>query len=831
MATKNFLFQNAADLRDLVDLNDELKRLYKGDTSMVFPSIVVVGDQSHGKTSLIENITNLNLPRGTGIQTRVPTEIQLRNSVTPQYTISYRPIGDTSYKTIDFSEENLEDKLRMVQREVTGSDTGISEDTITLTIERPDLLPLTITDLPGFIFQRVDDGDDNAEISEKMRQLYRKFIAPEQNVVVCVLNAVNDIETSAVLKMCLELDEKRNRTLVVVTKIDLRPGDGFKNYRNAAKKFRIKKMFFTRNKTDEERIARTPSDVVRETERRFIAGHKELSNFEEDSKGVLALRNYLVDLQKDLILPSIMANFKKIAEILELQLSELDKISVSIDSPEQCKAFIMEKIDAIFSEINRLYNNISTSVKSDNYAVNSHTENQYGVFELFIPRKKLTIRYTVSELDGQTQIMFERGVKEVIYAEVFMSKTKKAVNCNVDLEMPEPIVIPPGEFELHVRLLSDKDFQHFKERIDSLFTTFGESYGLDYFISEEFINIYEIHEQAINTTNNLPDRDFSQLAENILFKDIIPKVKYEVEEFRDFAVDFAHRIFIVRINEHFGVYPNLRALLVQNVEKKLKLPVGVIHEFIEVLLENAFKTSTTDKMYLYKVSYLKKQFKDNAQTIDEDFCKSFCGGIDIQDMKDIYLSNKKIYKNALRVWAYISNIFPPLKDNLIKAIHNSLLQKIINTLGNDLRAIFDNQFFQNHNEIAHMLKQKPELARKKDALRANIIRIQTALARIKDMPKKYPNLQGKFSFIQDGRIDDLLLHSNIKIPEGEVPVSDYPPKYAQSEVYKKKNEPSIAKITQEEKDYSKKSEVDPRRASNVPQSNQSFDRKTEKMLN
>ena len=47
------------------------------------PSIVVVGDQSSGKSSVLEAISGVNLPRGDGIMTRVPIQLRLRKSRGP----------------------------------------------------------------------------------------------------------------------------------------------------------------------------------------------------------------------------------------------------------------------------------------------------------------------------------------------------------------------------------------------------------------------------------------------------------------------------------------------------------------------------------------------------------------------------------------------------------------------------------------------------------------------------------------------------------------------------------------------------------------------------
>jgi interferon-induced GTP-binding protein Mx1 len=61
-----------------MDLNDRINVLTMKETKINATRIVVAGDQSHGKTSLLEALCGINLPRGEGIQTRVPLILQLR---------------------------------------------------------------------------------------------------------------------------------------------------------------------------------------------------------------------------------------------------------------------------------------------------------------------------------------------------------------------------------------------------------------------------------------------------------------------------------------------------------------------------------------------------------------------------------------------------------------------------------------------------------------------------------------------------------------------------------------------------------------------------------
>ena len=53
------------EVRPLIDLIDKLRE-YGLDKDVPLPSIVVVGDQSSGKSSVLEALSGVQLPRGTG---------------------------------------------------------------------------------------------------------------------------------------------------------------------------------------------------------------------------------------------------------------------------------------------------------------------------------------------------------------------------------------------------------------------------------------------------------------------------------------------------------------------------------------------------------------------------------------------------------------------------------------------------------------------------------------------------------------------------------------------------------------------------------------------
>ena len=65
-------------IRPVLDVIDGLRKLGISSEGVKLPTIVVVGDQSHGKSSVLESLVGIDLPCGTGVVTRVPLILRLQ---------------------------------------------------------------------------------------------------------------------------------------------------------------------------------------------------------------------------------------------------------------------------------------------------------------------------------------------------------------------------------------------------------------------------------------------------------------------------------------------------------------------------------------------------------------------------------------------------------------------------------------------------------------------------------------------------------------------------------------------------------------------------------
>uniref|UniRef100_A0A8C0G2M3 dynamin GTPase n=1 Tax=Chelonoidis abingdonii TaxID=106734 RepID=A0A8C0G2M3_CHEAB len=204
-------------MEDLIPLVNKLQDAFASigqNADLDLPQIAVVGGQSAGKSSVLENFVGRDfLPRGSGIVTRRPLVLQLVNSTT-EYGEFLHCKGR---KFTDFEEIRLE--IEAETDRVTGSNKGISSVPINLRVYSPHVLSLTLVDLPGMT--KVPVGDQPLDIEFQIREMIMQFVTKENCLILAVSPANSDLANSDALKIAKEVDPQGQRTIGVITKLDL----------------------------------------------------------------------------------------------------------------------------------------------------------------------------------------------------------------------------------------------------------------------------------------------------------------------------------------------------------------------------------------------------------------------------------------------------------------------------------------------------------------------------------------------------------------------------------------------------------------------------------
>eukprot|EP01105_Mastigella_eilhardi_P006334 TRINITY_DN1794_c0_g1_i1.p1 TRINITY_DN1794_c0_g1~~TRINITY_DN1794_c0_g1_i1.p1 ORF type:complete len:672 (-),score=198.86 TRINITY_DN1794_c0_g1_i1:1220-3235(-) len=181
------------------------------------PQIVVVGSQSSGKSSVLENIVGKDfLPRGSGIVTRRPLILQLiQNKVDGKEWGEF--LHRAGQKFTNFSE--MREEIRRETDKTAGTNKGVHNSPINLKIYSPNVLNLTLVDLPGMT--RVPVGDQPLNIETLVRGMILQFIQKPNAIILAVSAANSDISNSDALQLAREVDPEGRRTLGVITKVDI----------------------------------------------------------------------------------------------------------------------------------------------------------------------------------------------------------------------------------------------------------------------------------------------------------------------------------------------------------------------------------------------------------------------------------------------------------------------------------------------------------------------------------------------------------------------------------------------------------------------------------
>ncbi|KAL1618089.1 hypothetical protein SLS56_010674 [Neofusicoccum ribis] len=216
-----------SDQSSLLEAIDEL-RAHGISKHIDLPQLIVCGDQSSGKSSLLEAITHLPFPAKDGICTTFATEVALRRS--PSSSVKITIIPGASRSDADAA------RLRRFTATFTNSadfpalidsarqcmnpehDKSISDDRLHLDISGPAWPPLTIVDLPGLI--QTETRGQTAADKRTVLALVRSYMQNSRSVVLTVVSAINDFANQGILSLAREVDPHGTRTLGIITRPD-----------------------------------------------------------------------------------------------------------------------------------------------------------------------------------------------------------------------------------------------------------------------------------------------------------------------------------------------------------------------------------------------------------------------------------------------------------------------------------------------------------------------------------------------------------------------------------------------------------------------------------
>ncbi|XP_026711149.1 interferon-induced GTP-binding protein Mx-like [Athene cunicularia] len=336
-------------IQPCIDLIDSLRALGI-ENDLALPAIAVIGDQSSGKSSVLEALSGIALPRGNGIVTRCPLELKLRKiPVTEAWK------GKLCYHNIIIELQNaseVEKAIRQAQDVVAGTRGAISGELISLEIRSPDVPNLTLIDLPGIA--RVAVGDQPKDIGEQIKMLLRKIIGCKETLNLVVVPCNVDIATTEALKMAQEVDPSGERTLGILTKPDLVDRGTEEAIINIIRNLVIplkKGYMIVRCRGQQDIHNKLTLAAAIQQERKFFENHKHFSILMEEGRATVPhlaekLTNELVGHIKK-TLPTLE---NQVHEVLQKTLQDLQKYRRGAPTTESEKLIFLTDLIKLFNQ-------------------------------------------------------------------------------------------------------------------------------------------------------------------------------------------------------------------------------------------------------------------------------------------------------------------------------------------------------------------------------------------------------------------------------------------------------------------------------------------------
>lgn len=339
--------------RRVLDIVAQIRKYgLPGDLSL--PQIVVCGDQSAGKSSVLEALTEIPFPRSDSLCTRFATEITLQRASVDKLNVAIipdptRPLAEQraiaafSETISDFSElpsviEAAKDVMGVGAP--TNLQRSFSKDTLSITIEGPGRPHLTLVDVPGLI--QTETKGSTKEDREMVARITEDYIKQPRTICLAVISATNDYANQPILTRVREVDPEGQRTLGIITKPDrLEPDSGLeKDFLDLA---RNQDIIFAlgwhvvKNRGFQETAS---SLSERDMSERLFFETSKFKSLPAEHRGIAALRTRLSALLFEHVkreLPNLRRDLDKALREAEEQLGQLGDQRIS---SQECRRYL-----------------------------------------------------------------------------------------------------------------------------------------------------------------------------------------------------------------------------------------------------------------------------------------------------------------------------------------------------------------------------------------------------------------------------------------------------------------------------------------------------------
>lgn len=400
--------------RHVLNTIDQLRKCGL-ESSLSLPQLVVCGDQSAGKSSVLEALTEIPFPRKDNLCTRYATEIILRRAPIGALKIKVIPDDNrppTERSTIEAFRESISDfaelprlmdkatDLMGINNASTPTSRGIARDVLSIEIEGPLRPQLSLVDLPGLV-QTETKGVTEEDV-QLVTEITDHYISQPRTICLAVVSAANDYANQGILKKVRKVDPQGDRTLGIITKPDRLPsGSGSeKGFIGLAKN---EDIFFKlgwhvlRNRSYEE-------DSSSFTQR----NHTEMHYFRTSNFSILSKENFGIASLRDRLSQLLFAHVKQELPKLRTDLEEALKSSQLLHeamgnrraTPQECKAFL--------TQLSLEFYEVSKAAVNGNYEGNYFTQDTDLAFSIQSSATIRRLRAVIQHKNSQFAVVLRK---------------------------------------------------------------------------------------------------------------------------------------------------------------------------------------------------------------------------------------------------------------------------------------------------------------------------------------------------------------------------------------------------------------------------------------